>query len=276
MKNNMNKANFSGIIAGIAAAVIGIVLVTVGALNYTVNPDSTSINGKDPMFVLIFVGIMLAGTGCLVIIENLKMNRKEDTVTPGNKRKNDTLILAEQALFAALAFVLFSYAKIDIPIGEGKSAFHLGNAIVVLAALFLGGVKGGLAGAVGLTLADFIGGYPTSAPKTFILKLMIGLIVGLVAHGIFKISRTNDKKKALFGMIVASVSGLLFNCVADPIVGYVYKYYLFGIPQNIASTLAKVSAVTTIVNAVLSECAVIVLYSALRPVLKKTGLISEI
>ena len=43
---------------------------------------------------------------------------------------------------------------------------------MVLAALLLGGYWGGLAGAVGMTIADLTTSYVTSAPKTFFLKLV--------------------------------------------------------------------------------------------------------
>ena len=93
------------------------------------------------------------------------------------------------ALFAALCYIGFAYFKIDIPVGAEKTAFHLGNVFCVLAALLLGGFWGGMAGAVGMTIADLTSGYVTSAPKTFLLKLCIGLIVGLVAHKGFHLSR---------------------------------------------------------------------------------------
>ena len=66
-------------------------------------------------------------------------------------------------------------------------------AFCVLGALILGGWYGGLAGAVGMTIADLMDPvYITGAPKTFVLKLCIGLIVGLVAHRIAKINESTD------------------------------------------------------------------------------------
>ena len=57
---------------------------------------------------------------------------------------------------------------------------HLGNLTVVTAALLLGGWQGGLAGAIGMGLFDLMNGYASTAPKTIILKFMIGFITGLV------------------------------------------------------------------------------------------------
>ena len=59
----------------------------------------------------------------------------------------------------------------------------------------IGGVYGGLSGAIGMGIADLMDPvYITGAPKTFILKLCIGLITGLVAHKIAKINESTDKK----------------------------------------------------------------------------------
>ena len=68
--------------------------------------------------------------------------------------------------------------------------FHLGNTFCVLAALLLGGLPGGIAGAIGMGIADLLDpAYVIVAPKTIILKLGIGIITGLVAHRIFHIQR---------------------------------------------------------------------------------------
>ena len=127
------------------------------------------------------------------------------------------------------------------------------------------------AGAVGLTIADLTSGYATSAPKTFILKLLIGLIVGLVAHKGFKINEIVEKKKLVLATVCSASCGLLFNIIADPLVGYFYKQYVLGLPQEISEAFAKISALTTSVNAVASVVFATVLYLALRPVLKKEG-----
>ena len=182
--------------------------------------------------------------------------------------------LALAALFAALSYIGFQVFRFDIPVGTEKTAFHLGNTFVALGALFIGGAMGGAAGAVGLTIADLTSGYATSAPKTFILKLLIGLIVGIVAHKAFKINEISDKKKLLFVTILSSASGLAFNIVADPLVGYLYKQYVLGIPQEISAAFAKIAALTTSVNAVASVIFATILYIALRPVLKSEGFLS--
>lgn len=190
--------------------------------------------------------------------------------------RTDITRLAQAGLLTALCYIGFAFFKIDIPAGTEKASFHFGNVFCVLAALLLGGYWGGLAGAVGMTIGDLTTTYVTSAPKTFLLKLCIGLIVGLVAHIIFKLSREHSPRYVMGVTILACVCGMGFNVVADPVVGYFYKTYLFGVPQDITKVLVKISAMTTAVNAVVAVIAATIIYLALRPALKKAGLFVDV
>lgn len=191
------------------------------------------------------------------------------------KTNSTVMKIAQTALFAALCYVIFTYLQIKIPMpGGDATSIHLGNAFCVLAALLLGGWYGGLAGAIGMGIADVMDpSYITGAPKTFILKLCIGLITGLVAHKIAKINESTDKKYIFKWSLLASVAGLAFNVIADPIVGYFYKQYILGQPQQMAEVLAKWSAAATFVNAILSTIVVVIIYNALRPALAKSGML---
>lgn len=191
-----------------------------------------------------------------------------------DKSHDKVLKIALTALFAALCYVIFTFLQIKIPMpGGDATSLHLGNAFCVLAALLLGGVYGGLSGAIGMTIADLMDPvYITVAPKTFVLKFCIGLIAGIVAHRIAHINESHDKKYIFKWSLIASVAGLGFNVIADPLVGYFYKQYILGQPQEMASVLAKWSTATTFVNAVVSVVLVSALYNALRPALAKSGL----
>ncbi len=215
--------------------------------------------------VLVFFAVLLTVKGLYNAIAGVVPSQKADVKK-----------LAQAGLLAALCYIGFAFFKIDIPVGPEKTAFHLGNVFCVLAALLLGGYWGGLAGAIGMTIADLTTAYVTSAPKTFLLKLCIGLIVGLVAHKIFHLSKEHSAKYVTGVTILASACGMAFNVVADPLVGYFYKMYLLGVPQDISKALAKISTVTTGVNAIVAVICASVFYLALRPALKKAGLFHEI
>ena len=217
----------------------------------------------------VFVSAMLLLRGLYLAVIGVH----KESAAENNKH---TTRMIQAGLLAALCYIGFAFLKIDIPVGTEKTAFHLGNTFCALAALLLGGYWGGLAGAVGMTIGDLTTSYVTSAPKTFFLKLMIGLIVGFFAHKVFKLSRKHDAKYLTVATLLSCIAGLGFNVVADPLVGYFYKTYLFGLPQDISKALAKMSAITTFVNAVVAVAASTIIYHAIRPALRKAGLFVQV
>lgn len=182
--------------------------------------------------------------------------------------------LSFTALLAALCYVAFMFLKIPIPTPGGYTALHIGNAFCVLAALLLGGVYGGLAGSLGMTIADLMSpAYVSSAPKTFVLKLCIGLISGYVAHNIAHINRKeHDERYVMKWSAIAAVAGLGFNVIMDPIVGYIFKRYILGVHAEAAKIMATWSAGATLINAVFGTILTVFLYLALRRMLFKTGI----
>ncbi|MBD5499931.1 MAG: ECF transporter S component [Lachnospiraceae bacterium] len=184
--------------------------------------------------------------------------------------------IALTGLMAALSYVVFTFLQIRIQLpGGDATSIHLGNAICVIGALLLGGLYGGLGGAIGMTIADLLDPqYIVYAPKTFILKLCIGLISGLIAHRIGKISIETDKKKVLLVSIAAAALGLLFNVIFDPLVGYFYKLVVLGKPA--AELTLAWNVASTSINAVTSTIVSVAVYMALRPALKKAGLFFQL
>lgn len=267
----MTKAKKELILGGIFS-ILSLIFCIIGLIGYT---PAEKINAEDPYFPFILWGIFALLIGLVILINGIVHTKNSATVITYSSSEQ-VKRMAQAALFAALSYIMFTYFKIDINLPGGSTAFHLGNTFVVLAALLLGGSLGGIAGALGLTLADLTTIYVTSAPKTFFLKLCIGLITGLVAHHIFHITKITDKKKLTVATTVSAGAGLLFNVIADPFVGYFYKMYLFGIPQDASAALAKIATLTTGVNALLSLLCAVLLYLALRPVLIKAGLYTRL
>lgn len=184
------------------------------------------------------------------------------------------LLIAETAIMAALCFVSFAFLSIKLPLPGGEAvSLHIANGVVVVAALLLGGRLGGLAGAVGLSIADLLDPvYVTTAPKTFLLKLCIGLISGYVAHRIGRIDGATDRGHVFKWTVIAGACGLGFNVIADPVFGYFYKMYVLGQPQQVASIVAKWSSGVTLINAVVSLVLATIVYRAIRPILRRMGL----
>ena len=195
-----------------------------------------------------------------------------------HQRENPVYKIVLTALMAALCYVAFTFLKIPIPtFGGDYVALHIGNAFCVLAALLMGGVYGGLAGSLGMTIADLLDPiYITSAPKTFVLKFCIGLITGLVAHKIGHITEDHDGKYVFRWSLMASVAGLGFNVIMDPIAGYFYKNFVLGVQSDAAKIMSTRAAGVTFVNAVAGTMVAVIVYMAVRPVLKKSGMFLKV
>ena len=187
-------------------------------------------------------------------------------------RNEKLLKMVMTALMAALSYVVFTFLQIKITLpGGDATSIHLGNAVCVLGAFLLGGVLGGLGGAIGMTIGDLLDPvYIIYAPKTFILKFCIGLITGIIAHRCGKITKTNDRKKIFKWTLLASICGLGFNVIFDPLFGYFYKRVLLG--KSAAEVVLTWNIAATSINAVLSVIVSVIVYMALYPVLKKSGL----
>ena len=192
-----------------------------------------------------------------------------------SKTKFTTQKIATIGIMAALSFVAYEFFRIPNVLGTGSS-FHLGNTFTALTALLLDGVSGGLAGAIGLALADILAGDPGYAVTTFVLKFIIGITCGAVAHKVFKLRDLDRHSKGyLLKVIVAGGSGLLLNVITDPFLGYFRNIYIFGQEYTVAQALSKIAGGVTFVNSVASTICVVILYLALRPALERAGLLPK-
>lgn len=175
--------------------------------------------------------------------------------------------IAMIGLFAALSYAAFTFLQFKIPLPGGDAvSIHMGNAVVVLAALLIGGVEGGTAGALGMTIGDLLDPvYIVYAPKTFICKLLIGVICGTIAHKVFKISFLTGKRDMITKAVFAASAGMLFNVIFDPLIGYFYKLIVLGKP--VADVTLAWNVGITGFNAVTSVIVGVSGYLLLKPVL---------
>lgn len=108
------------------------------------------------------------------------------------------------AVFTALCTAL-THVQVKMPTGD---MVHLGNFVMIMSALLLGGIEGGLVGSLGMGIYDLIyySSKPSTIIRTFILKFLIGFIVGFVFRLILK--KKLNTTKLLIG--ATSFFGLLF------------------------------------------------------------------
>lgn len=107
-----------------------------------------------------------------------------------NRSNTEKLVLA--ALMAALACVATMVIRIPIPATNGY--VNLGDAFVILSGVVLGPLYGGLAAGIGSALADLLAGYVGYAIATFIIKGIMGVLVGFMV-----------KKGSALNVIIAGI-----------------------------------------------------------------------
>ena len=188
-------------------------------------------------------------------------------------------------VMAALSFAAYLFFRVPF---YGGSSFHLGNTFTALAALLMDGVSGGLAGAIGLSLADILAGDPGYAVTTFVLKFIIGVVCGLVAHRLCRIDTADSTRRLsylvrvtvstrrlsyLVRVTVSAASGLLVNVITDPLLGYFRNVYIFGQDYTAAQALAAVAGGVTLANSLVSTVCAVLLYLAVKPALDRAGLL---
>ena len=180
--------------------------------------------------------------------------------------RNENIIkLTLAAMFAAVAFICFSYLRIEVPMGGGMTGkIYIGHAFIILSAFLVGAKYGGLTGAIGLSLADLLAGYAISAPPTFVAKFLIGLTASVMANQIFHLNQITDKKKLYTLSTIAGVVACLVNIITEPIIRYVFKVYIMGYPESIAYLSAVNCAISMAISAVPSVLVAAFLYVTFR------------
>ena len=197
--------------------------------------------------------------------------RKGDHMDNRTHKETDTRLIAMIGLMAALVFV-GSKIEIRFPTILGVSRFHLGNGLCLLSGYLLGAVSGGLAAGFGSFLFDvvFWGGSPAGWIVTFATKFLMGFVGGLCF-------RKHMFRK--FGLVPELIlCGILGE--AAYIAGYLAKEFvtyrfIMGSPMSAVSLMMVEKLASSAVNAVIAIVVSIVLYTVLKPVLAKSGLLYD-
>ncbi len=135
-----------------------------------------------------------------------------------SKQSNKTKDMVLSALLITLVFVATKFINIKLPISINGGLIHAGNTMLFLAAIVFGKKKGAVAGAFGMGLFDVLSGWLAWAPFTFIVRGVMGYIIG-------KISWANGKEGNSFVLnIIAVVVGGIWM-----LVGYYFtEVILYG------------------------------------------------
>ena len=111
--------------------------------------------------------------------------------------------IAFSGLLIAMVFVATRFINIRLPISVNGGLIHLGNVMLFATAIVFGKKKGALAGAFGMGIFDIFSPYMIWAPFTFVIRGVMGLIVGSIAY-----SKDNDGDNVFLNVIGIILSGI--------------------------------------------------------------------
>jgi uncharacterized membrane protein len=140
-------------------------------------------------------------------------------------RNSPTITFMLSAIMAALVTVSTYIVQIPVPATSGY--INIGDVMVFTSALVFGPLVGGIAGGLGSSLADMLGGYWTFVPITFVVKGLEGLISGSISNGR---NVTRDALAVLVGGVVM-ISG--YFLAETYLLGYGSAAFL-EVPGNIS------------------------------------------
>lgn len=150
------------------------------------------------------------------------------------KQKIKNRDLVETALLISLVFVSTRFINIRLPIASNGGLVHLGNTMLFISAIVFGKKKGACAGAFGMGLFDLLSEWAIWAPFTFIIRGVMGYIIGKIAWS--KGKNGNNIATNIFAIIL---SGIWMIC------GYfVTEMILYGNPiQAMASIPGNITQI---------------------------------
>lgn len=145
-----------------------------------------------------------------------------------NSDKTKSIIYT--ALFAALVCVATFIIKVPSVVTNGY--VHLGDGFIFISVILLGKKNGALAGAIGASLADMLGGYSHYIIPTFIIKLIMAYLMGTIIEKL-----PSKKSSHLIGASIGSVWQILAYYVVGSIFVGSFITTLMDIPGNFMQSL---------------------------------------
>lgn len=160
----------------------------------------------------------------------------ENNYVSTKKVNNKTKDLTISGLLIALVFIATKFINLRLPISLNGGLIHLGNTMLFMAAIVFGKRKGALAGSIGMALFDLVSGWATWAPFTFVVRGIMGYIIGSISH------RGGRNGKNLLWNIAAILAGGIWMLSGY----YITEVFLYGnwispvtsIPGNVVQIIA--------------------------------------
>lgn len=183
------------------------------------------------------------------------------------EKSKNRFSVRQLAVIGLLSALVFVFSWIQIPIGD-VARVHLGNVFCALSGLLFGPLTGGLASGFGSMLFDFTNPlYIAESWITFLTKFFIGFLAGLISQR----GERRTPAKDVLGASAGSVAYVALYLLKSYIVKYWIEHQAWGAVQ----TQLVTKGVTSLINAVLAVVVSVLLANAVRPALRRAGLLKN-
>lgn len=183
----------------------------------------------------------------------------------GTKRVFSTYDMVFVGVMSAAVFVS---NFLSIQLGE-VSRIHFGNVFCVLAGLLLGSLRGGLCGGIGSFFYDLCNPlFVAEAPITFLMKFVLGAVVGSVSHAGKERTHTKNLLGALSGSLCYVVLYLGKN--------FIQQYFLIKNPMSTTLTLLVTKGTASLINAGIAVVVAMLLFPIVEKILSRSGALKKL
>lgn len=189
------------------------------------------------------------------------------------KKQMNTHTIVAIGLMTALVFVS-NYIQFGIDTPIGLTRIHVANGICLLSALLFGGLRGGLAAGLGSFLFDLTNpAYAATSWVTFITKFLLAFICGAIVYSKRKDSNTPIK---LTRKIIATIVGSLSYVAMYVLNQYITQCLVMGVAvETVTAVTLSTKLPASLINAAIAVPVAVLLHGAVRPALKKSGLLES-
>lgn len=174
------------------------------------------------------------------------------------------------AAIGVLTAMVFAANFISIPIGD-ITRIHFGNVFCVLSGLLLGPVSGGLCAGLGGFFYDLFNPlYAAEAPITFIIKFVLGALVGVIAHS--GKSFGQNRLKNTIGAIVGSLGYVAVYLLKN----FISEYYLLRNPLETVTAKLLIKGTSSLVNGMIAVAVALALLPAFSKAMQTSGIYQKL
>lgn len=128
---------------------------------------------------------------------------KKDDDLRDRKQENRVRDVVFSGLLISMVFVATRFINVRLPLSINGGLIHLGTGVLFIASIVFGAKMGAVAGSFGMGLFDILSGWGPWAPFTFVIRGVMGYMVGTIAN-----YNKKDGNSIFYNLLAMTVGGV--------------------------------------------------------------------